>query len=540
MIVKRIYNLQSSEDKKRSMWLSFMALLRSLLNFAGLASLFPLLKMVLEEHPSTNKMMVVFGAIFLFILVKNLLVMLLTKVQTRYLMNQYRYYSSSLFEQYYKKGLLFIKESGPVALTNDVTSVSMVFCVNVLQGLYTIVAESFLVLFIFAALVWYSPLLSFLMIAVMIPLVAVYAFLFKGKMQLCGKEEMDARRQQSRIVVETFRGFSELEVYDAYEKQMSAFSSGLKTIAKYREKIVMMFSIPSLLTELALVFGLALLLLIQGANSALLGGAFALAAFRLMPAFRNIVSAWSTIQQSTFSVDLLEKNLTNKQEDETESEKIPFRHELKMENVSFSFSDGTSVFQNYSMSIQKGERIGFCGVSGSGKSTLFNLLLGFYQPQEGRVLIDDKELNHSTHSDWLRQVGYVPQDVYILQGTLAENVAMGQSDVSEDKIKEVLCLSCLLDWAESLPNGIHTQMGEAGSRMSGGQRQRIGIARAIYKSPEVLFLDEATSSVDTQTEQEINQTLQSLSDNCKELTIVVIAHRESSLAFCSRIISINS
>ena len=179
------------------------------------------------------------------------------------------------------------------------------------------------------------------------------------------------------------------------------------------------------------------------------------------------------------------------------------------------------------------------GPSGSGKSTLFNLMLGFFEPTAGEILIDGQKLTPVNRGGWHELVGYVPQEIFIIEGSLADNIALGQPQADRAKVMQVLEQVQLKEWADTLPQGLDTSLGEYGSRLSGGQKQRIGIARALYKDAEVLFFDEATSALDNKTEQEINHALEMLSLKHKELTLVVIAHRESSLAFCDRIFDLD-
>jgi ABC-type multidrug transport system fused ATPase/permease subunit len=166
-------------------------------------------------------------------------------------------------------------------------------------------------------------------------------------------------------------------------------------------------------------------------------------------------------------------------------------------------------------------------------------MLGFFPPTSREIQIDGKKLTPSNRHQWHRLVGYVPQEIFIIQGSLAENIALGQT-IDEEKIRNVLKQVQLDEWAATLPEGMNTSLGEYGSRLSGGQKQRIGIARALYKDAEVLFFDEATSALDNHTEQEINAALQELSNTHKELTMIIIAHRESSLTFCDRIIDLET
>ena len=180
------------------------------------------------------------------------------------------------------------------------------------------------------------------------------------------------------------------------------------------------------------------------------------------------------------------------------------------------------------------------GASGSGKSTLFNLLLGFYRPTEGRICVDNRELTPANRSAWHRLVGYVPQEIFIIEGSLADNIALGHLPPDRAKVQHVLEQVQLKEWADALPQGLDTPLGEYGSRLSGGQKQRIGIARALYKEAEVLFFDEATSALDSRTEQEINSALSTLSTRYRELTMIIIAHRESSLEVCDRVFDLET
>jgi ABC-type multidrug transport system fused ATPase/permease subunit len=168
------------------------------------------------------------------------------------------------------------------------------------------------------------------------------------------------------------------------------------------------------------------------------------------------------------------------------------------------------------------------------------LLLGFYRPQAGGIYIDGKELTVENRAGWLKYAGYVQQDVFILDASLAENIALGVKgeNIDRERVDRVIREVSLTSYLEQLPYGIDTKIGEMGAKLSGGQKQRVGIARALYKGADILFFDEATSSLDSATEAEINESIMELSSHRKDLTIIAIAHRESSLAFCDRIIEI--
>ena len=214
---------------------------------------------------------------------------------------------------------------------------------------------------------------------------------------------------------------------------------------------------------------------------------------------------------------------------------------VKLENISTAYGrrGATCVTDNFTASLPAGTFVCILGTNGAGKSTLFNLMLGFFEPTAGEILIDGQKLTPANRGGWHELVGYVPQEIFIIEGSLADNIALGQPQADRAKVMQVLEQVQLKEWADALPQGLDTSLGEYGSRLSGGQKQRIGIARALYKDAEVLFFDEATSALDSKTEQEINHALEMLSLKHKELTLVVIAHRESSLAFCDRIFDLD-
>ena len=212
-----------------------------------------------------------------------------------------------------------------------------------------------------------------------------------------------------------------------------------------------------------------------------------------------------------------------------------------MRNLSFRFDNGThDTLHNLSLSIYKGEKVGINGESGVGKTTLLNILLGLYTPTEGGVYIDGVKLEGDILRKWQNSIGYVSQSTFLTDSTILSNIALGcdEKDVDMAQVERCIEAASLSEFVASLPKGIHTRIGECGALLSGGQRQRIGIARALYKRADILFFDEATSSLDNATEQSINRAIEELSASNKDLTIVVVAHRDSSLDYCDRIVTL--
>ena len=195
------------------------------------------------------------------------------------------------------------------------------------------------------------------------------------------------------------------------------------------------------------------------------------------------------------------------------------------------------MLKNINLTIKKGERVGFVGVTGSGKSTLLDIVMGLLSPTKGKLIVDDQGIGNDNKIAWQRRISHVPQNIYLSDGTLEENIAFGvdRDKIDRNLINKAVKQAKISELIKAWKNEYQTIVGERGVRLSGGQRQRIGIARALYKNTDILILDEATSSLDSKTEQDIMQEIESLNKN---YTIFIIAHRLSTLESCNRIIEV--
>ena len=540
-MIKEIIQLLPEKQRKRGVWVAFSVLLRAILDFAGVAALIPILLVVVKQDGGRGMMLALCGAVLLFVLLKNALVVFLARVQSRYQLEIYREFSRRMFANYYHRGLLFLKGKSSVQLGHEVNYVCYMFSSCVLAPVFRMAGEAVLVLLMVTALVAWEPLAGFLLCASFLPLAGLYVGLVRKRLRRYGMEELEARRKQSRTVVEAYRGYAELEIARAFHTSLASFDQGMEFIVHNRLRMEVYQLFPSFLSEVAVVAGLALLIGTGSGDLGLVSGVFAVAAFRLIPAVRAVLNSWVTLQNASHTITVVKEGISDKLQQGTQNQ-TPFtlKQNIELRKLSFAFPDGHTLFSNLTLSISCGERIGIRGASGSGKSTLFNLMLGFFPPTSGEILIDGRTLTSANRSEWHKLVGYVPQEIFIIEGTLADNIALGQTQVDHIKMIQVLEQVQLKEWANELPQGLDTPLGEYGSRLSGGQKQRIGIARALYKEAEVLFFDEATSALDNKTEQEINHALETLSLQHRELTLIIIAHRESSLAFCDRIFDLDS
>ena len=308
-----------------------------------------------------------------------------------------------------------------------------------------------------------------------------------------------------------------------------------------------MQQIPRIFLELVALVGLSLLLftmLMQDLkinNIIPVIGVFAAAAFRIMPSVNRIIGQFQIIRYGMPIINKIYKEITQINFEENylniSDEKILFKDKIQLENVEYSYETRSQiVLSNITFEVPLYSQIGIVGESGSGKSTLVNLMLGLLKPNKGEVKVDGKNIQSNLKS-WQHQIGYVPQNIYLMDDTLKNNIALGEEteDIDDKLIKDAVKLSGLQNFISNLPNGLDTIVGERGAQISGGQLQRVGIARALYNKPKVLILDEATSSLDLDTEKNLMKEIEKLKGT---ITLIIISHRLSTISNCDKILKI--
>ena len=272
-------------------------------------------------------------------------------------------------------------------------------------------------------------------------------------------------------------------------------------------------------------------------------GALALGAQRLLPVMQQSYAAWTCIQGFQVSLqdtlELLDQPLPD-YANQPAVKPLPFQQQIKLNQLSFRYSPQTAwVLRNLDLNIAKGSRIGIIGATGSGKSTLLDIVMGLLRPSEGSIEIDGQLVTIENNRAWQAHIAHVPQDIFLADSTIEENIAFSipKDQIDHERVRQAAQQAQIADSIDTWPKQYQTFVGERGVRLSGGQRQRIGIARALYKQADVIIFDEATSARDNETEQGIMQAIEGLST---ELTILIIAHRLSTLRNCTQIVELGS
>lgn len=378
---------------------------------------------------------------------------------------------------------------------------------------------------------------------------AIAGFLYT---RLIARRSTEAGRVLNEQAIEAFKAshqalgsVKEVTISQRQEHFVSTYRDARITMAKAKRTSAFLGEFPKYVLEVIFIVGVGILSVTIVARStsqdvlALLA-LFIAAGFRLLPSLVRMMASYSAMRIGRKGFDLVVADLAafpadGSRDRDFDPAEITFEQELSVEDLSFTYrASETPVLRGVSFTVRCGESLGIVGLSGAGKSTLVDILLGLHIPTSGTVRVDGVDIL-SNLPGWQRRIGLVPQDVYLLDESFVANIAFGipRDEVDERALDAAIDRAQLRSFIDSLPDGVDTIVGERGTRLSGGQRQRIGIARSLYSDPTLLILDEATSALDNRTEAQIASTIESLHG---DLTMIVVAHRLSTIRNCDRIL----
>lgn len=353
----------------------------------------------------------------------------------------------------------------------------------------------------------------------------------------------DAQQASMKLIHTGLNGIRDIFICGQQEKFIEQYAAAEQRFMQGQSILPVFPPLPSWILEfvgICLLLGTVLLLRWQEATLAYTSATLALlaaVAWRLLPVMNRVVQGLLIMQQQLPTVEpVLQKVAEVEAQPQSTSEERPclLREEIRFDHVSFRYPNTgegrKNALQDISLRIPKGSMIGLIGPSGAGKSTIVSLLIGLYTPSSGRILVDGQELDDSLRAGWMRGIGYVPQNPFLLNGSLAENIAFSQwgQEIDRQRVKDC-CRMAAMDFLGELEDGLDTIIGERGVRLSGGQLQRVSIARALYNRPQCIVFDEATSALDVATEQEIQKTIENL---CEYTTIIIITHKPWTVKKC--------
>lgn len=413
-----------------------------------------------------------------------------------------------------------------------------------------VLSKIIVVFFLFSVLIFVDPMIAF---SAAIFLGSTYAIIFilvKNKLRNLGLATTKDNFALLKSGNEAMSGIKDIKLRGSENEFISRFSLPSINIANYTAKKTLISLLPRYLLEVVAFGGIVaiiitLLAINEGTVSSVIPviSLYLVASYRLMPAFQQIYIGFSAIKFDFPAFENLVKEFSipnNENQNEVNGPPVLFKEKLQIDKLEFTYeSSGIPVLNELDLTIYPKTTVGIVGLTGSGKTTLVDIILGLLTPKSGVISSDDIEINSSNRSAWQKNIGYVPQSIFLIDDTIIANIAFGVTnhEISIERAIKAAKMANLHEFISTLPEQYKTVVGERGVRLSGGQRQRIGIARALYYNPEILVLDEATSSLDGITEEIIIDTITSLSH---KITIIMIAHRLSTVKSCDVIHMMNN
>jgi len=507
----------------------------------------PLLAALGNPGPTELMLKVMLGLVGVYV-AKNLFLAFLAWRQTRFAYGVQAQLSQRLFTVYLRQPYTFHLQRNSAQLIRNVLSETSMLAEAIIATL-NMGTEALVLAGITALLLMVEPLGTLTAVAVLA--VAGCSFYYAVRPHLVrwgeSRQQHDGLRLQH--LQQGLGGAKDVKLLGRETNFLERFREHTMQSARVAQFLATLQMLPRLWLEVLAVVGLATLvavMLAQGRDAATIVptlGLFAAAAFRIMPSVNRIISATQVLRYNLPVVNTLHEEAKLEPEEPAPSAGQAagkeLRHAIRLDGVTFAYPGATApALTGASLSIRKGESVGFVGPSGSGKSTLVDVVLGLLTPNSGHVLVDDEDVQSDLRR-WQDQIGYVPQSIYLTDDTLRRNVAFGLPDHAIDEAAVVRAIrnAQLEEFVAGLPEGLETIVGERGVRLSGGQRQRIGIARALYHDPSVLVLDEATSALDSETERFVMEAVNALRGG---KTVLIVAHRLSTVDKCDRLYRLDS
>lgn len=420
---------------------------------------------------------------------------------------------------------------------------------NVLTVLLSLCSESIVSAMLVVVILIMAPIITICLTVVLLLLMSFIFLVIKPMLRQAGINNVESTAGMNKWMLQSINGIKEIKVMQREKFFQQRFSHyGVIYIDALR-KVQVLGTAPRFIIEgvcLGAMFFIVSMMIYAGIELETLIPVLtvvALAAMRLLPAVNRISGSLNIISYSDAMLDKVLDNIDKMFDEEKDLDEKAYNirrtvpkleDSIVINSVRYHYPNAEGdVLHDASLAIHKGETVGIVGTSGAGKSTLIDIMLCLLQPQSGQVTVDGIDVREDIRS-WLDQIAYIPQTIFLLDGTIKDNITFGEeaSSIKDEDVWEALKGAALYEFVQQLPSGLYTDIGERGIRLSGGQRQRIGIARALYLNSEVIILDEATSSLDNATEEEVMEAISKLRGN---KTLVIIAHRLTTIEGCDHI-----
>ncbi len=567
-VVKKLFVLLTKSQRKRFYSLQILVVFMAILEIISVASIIPFMTLVgdINQLHGKSTMAIIYSASdlsssqFMFLLgVAVLGVLLISSLFSMFTIWKLSMFATQvgteitdrLYLYYLNKCWLFHASGSSAQLTKKIAGEAGRVSKGIVMPLMQINARIVLAMFICIGIFIYDVKVAVIGLFVFSSAYLILYKLVRTYLLRNGRTISDMNGQRFELMNEAFGGIKDILLLGRANVFVSRFKQTSHTLAFSQGTNTALTQVPVYLMQL-IAFGsmISLVLYLISSHSGELGlilpilSVYGLATFKLIPAFQHIYSSLGAIKSNIPALESIQKDLNDSNKISLESNKkdsrfLRLNKSVSLRNISFCYPGKDElILKQINITISAKSVVGIVGPTGSGKSTLINILLGLIEPKTGKLFVDQKKIDERNRRSWQNSIGYVAQNIFLSEGSVAENVAFGipKEEIKLDKVYKSLELANILDHVMSLENGINTKVGERGIKLSGGQQQRIGIARALYNESNVLILDEATSSLDGHTEKVI---MNSILEFSGKKTIIMIAHRLKTVERCDQIFLIN-
>ncbi len=451
-----------------------------------------------------------------------------------------------LFKKYMYQDYTFHLRRNSSKLIQNIVNESELMVNVFFQSLITFASELLVILGISSILIIVEPIGFIMSLAIFGTISIIFMKFTKNKVKKYGDQRFQNVTSSIKTLQQGVDGIKAIKLSGNESEFLKYFNNYVKKIANIATKMLILQTIPRFYLEFLAVFSLTglifYLLILDYSFSSLIVivGLFAAAAFKMLPSVNRILNSFVNMRYGLSSVEMIHKDLKMNspsiEEKITKNKKIKLQTNIDLKDISYKYpGTNNKILKNVSLKIEAYSTIGIVGKSGSGKTTLIDIIIGILSPDSGSIIVDGEDvLHHKNKRLWQNNIGYIPQFIYLLDDTIRKNIALGidNSLIDDQKINEALKKSQSSIFVENLSKKLETFVGEFGVRLSGGQRQRLGIARALYLESDLLVLDEATSSLDGETEKEIINSINSMKG---KKTIIISSHKKEILDYCDAI-----
>lgn len=564
--LSKLIDMLTTSERRRAGMLMGMIFVMAILDTIGVASILPFMAVLANPEvittnillnrafeasmalgvQTTSQFLLILGVVVFVLLIISLIFKALTTyAQTRFALIREYSIGKRLLEGYlYQPYCSFLNRHSADLGKNILSEVQTVIN-NGMMPLMTLMAQGAVTLSLLFLLLIVEPLLALTVGGVLGIAYGAIFIVMSGWLKRLGEARIMANQERYAAVSEAFGAAKEVKLGGLEQAYIQRFSAPAEIYAKGQASAQIIAQLPRFVLEAVAFGGMLLVMLYLMVNSGSFSEAlpiitlYAFAGYRLLPALQQIYGAFTQLRFSGPAIDSLHVDLMSLcavSKIDKKIKPLALTHSIVLENIDYIYANSPKpALKCINLSIPVNKTIGLVGSTGSGKTTLINLILGLLDPQEGRLIIDGEEISSLNRRQWQRNIGYVPQQIYLADDSVAANIAFGVSpkDVDMQAVERAAKIANLHDFVcSSMPQGYCTTVGERGVRLSGGQRQRIGIARSLYHKPKVLVLDEATSALDNITEQAVMDAVNNLGN---QITIIIIAHRLSTVRQCDQI-----